>query len=505
MTQFLDEFIAIQRQQRPEACAFRFNNDEISYRQLTAASQRLAGHLNAMGIGPGSLVGVQMDKSLELPVVLFGILASGAGYVALDTLAPAERIAQIAGASALNTVFVSDRLLDPMRETLSGVRLVATGRAASGALTLANLMATEPLLVEGHVSRSPDDIAYVIFSSGSTGVPKGIVHTHRSAVSYASMSADLYGLTGSDRLANVTPLQFDMSTFEFFAGPSRGACTILVPEGVTRFPASLGKLLKEELPTTLYAVPFALIELVEKSGLKPGDIPSLRWIIHAGDVMAPSAFEATRAFFPDTRFSNSYGPAEVNQVTFHHYSDEPVNKNAPLPIGIACPHAQCQVDSQTGELLVATSARMRGYLNDPALTQKCLVDLAASDGNIQTFFRTGDVVKENDRGTLTYIGRMDRQVKVRGFRVSLEEVEQAVSSHKEIAEAAAVLAEDGKCIRAFARFSTGNSISEGYLLRQLRSKLPAYAIPASVQFIHDFPRTSSDKIDRNALKKGLSA
>ncbi len=454
----------------------------------------LAGHLAACGIGPGDLVGVHLHKGLELPLAVYGILAAGAGYVPLDPQAPPARLADVARSCELKTIIISPTLvrnLPALQEALPNLAPLITG---SPAWTDALAHAPAP----AHPGHGPDDIAYILFTSGSTGTPKGIVHTHGSATAWINMAADALDLGPQDRMPNVTPLHFDMSTMELFVGPSRGAMMILVAEPVMLMPASLSQLLEDERATTLYTVPFALAQLLSHGALAQRDLSNLRWLIHAGDAIQPATIAGLKPFLPRARFSNMYGPSEVNVVTFHHY-DDPGAADEPIPIGTPAPHTDVRIEPETGELLCATSAMMQGYWKDPERTAQSCVTLPDASGALRRYYRTGDIVTKDDRGLLIYHGRADRQVKVRGFRVELDEIELVLTSQTQVQAAAAVLSPCQEQIEAFVLAEPGAALDIEDLRDACRKRLSPYAVPAQVHLSNEFPRTSTGKIDRRRL------
>ena len=330
----LDHLIARQAERSPDAQAFRFGQQALTYRELDQAAACLAGWLQSNGIGPGDRVGIWMNRSLNLPVAVFGVLKSGAAYVPIDPAAPSARVTAILDTCGADVMIADDTVpsaafgerlrlvLGPDPRTLPGTRTVPFTQA---------LMHAPAVEV---TDRGPDDPSYILFTSGSTGRPKGFEHTHASALAYAEMAAEIYGLTADDRMGNHSPLHFDMSTFEYFAGPSRGAFTVLIPEPYTKMPASLSQLMADERLTVWYSVPFALLQLLEAGALDQRDLSALRWIVTGGEVMSPKHLRRLKEFLPQVRFSNSYGPAETNQITYHHF-DAPDAK-VPLPSRWGC-------------------------------------------------------------------------------------------------------------------------------------------------------------------------
>jgi amino acid adenylation domain-containing protein len=354
--------------------------------------------------------------------------------------------------------------------------------------------------------REDTDISYIIFTSGSTGAPKGISHTHQTALAYVRMSAALYGVTAEDRLSNHSPLHFDMSTFDMFTGAYAGATTVIIPEPHMKLPASLAKLISDEALTIWYSVPSAIIQLVERGVLEDHDIASLRWVIFGGEPMLPNRLKEFTAHAPNATYSNNYGPAETNQCMVRNFAPNELDGTSPIPIGQACEHATLLIldngePAETGELYVASTAQMQGYWNDPVRNGAVFHDLTSADGKRRRFYATGDIVRPDASGDLHFVGRVDRQVKLRGFRIELDEVELTLAKHASLSEVAAVLPKGAPHLVAFATLRPGAETTEADLLGFARAALPPYAVPGRIEILPSFPRTGTGKIDRKTLAK----
>lgn len=497
--------------------AFRFGDDELSYGALAVRANQLANALRADGVRRGDLVGVLMGKGLENAVAVYGIMAAGAAYVPLDPAAPVAALERVAAGCDLRHL-----VIDAERRSRAAKLLASTTRpgfvygiddidldsvAARSWDHVARHEATDPGL-----DLSPRDRAYLIFTSGSTGTPKGIVHTHGSGVAYAEMAARLYGLTAEDRLSNFPPLHFDQSTFDFFSGPLVGATTVIIGPEHQLVPASLSQLIERERLTIWYSVPLALVQLVLYGVLDERDCSSLRWVVYGGEPFPLKHLKALMDRWPQARFSNCYGPAETNQCTYHHLeplTDAMVSADAGVPIGTACPGADLLVvdddDSpvavgETGQLLVNSPTMMQGYWGREDLNDRIFFH-PAGVGDRRRYYRTGDLVRENTHRQLEFLGRGDRQIKTRGFRVELDEVEAVLSTHEAIEEAAVttVQAEDGVAIAAHVSLRPDTEVDTLGLQRHVSARLPRYAVPSAITFVEDFPRTTSGKIDYRAL------
>ena len=355
------------------------------------------------------------------------------------------------------------------------------------------------------------DLAYIMYTSGSTGHPKGLMHTHSSGSSYALYSGNCYNVQASDRLGNHSQLHFDMSTFEYFTGPSRGATTVIVPDEATLFPVRLAELVERERLTFWYSVPLALVQMLLHGELLRRDFSPLRWVLFGGEPFPPKYLHQLMEALPQARFSNVYGPAEVNQCTFYHVPRSGIPDDRPVPLGQVWDGAEGRIldtedrpvkPGETGELMIRSSTMMEGYWGNRELTERSLYSEEPFPGFTRRFYRTGDLVSTDENGVLHFHGRKDRQVKIRGYRVELDEVENIAGSLEAVREAAVVLVEepDGrKELLVAALLKDGCVLTESDMKKQLAERLSSYAVPGRVCFPDVLPRTTSGKIDRRRL------
>ncbi len=495
MDRYLDTHLDHRAHLTPGKDAFVIGQERLSYADLATKSDRLSRQLSHLGVGPGSRVGIFMDKCLDMPVAVYGILKSGAAYVPLDAAAPSARTAGIVEDCSISVIVTQASKAARLEEVVSKTTCLGQIIGADVEGADCTSIDTDAPAPERAPERTPDDHAYILFTSGSTGAPKGMVHTHASGLAYMDMTVALFGLTDQDRMANQSPLHFDMAMLEFFSGISVGATVVMIPEVLTKLPASLSQLMEDAQVTTWYSVPFALIQLAEYGVIDQRDLTRLRWVIFGGAPMSNRHLRQLQTLLPGARFSNSYGPAEANQVTFHHLAPAPHSLHDPVPIGQPCDHTQIKI-TETGELLIASTAMMEGYWNRDDLNADAFVHL---DG--QRYYRTGDVVRQAPDGSLQYLGRQDRQVKIRGFRIELDEVELALSTHPALFEVAVQVAKDGLTLEAFVTCVAGQTTTPEDLSAHLRDLLPAPYIPSKIEILDAFERTATGKINREALRK----
>ena len=502
--------------ERPAHPAFRSGGRSLSYRELADRTNRLAHLLRDHGVGRGDRVGVYLPRGLEAAVAVHGILKAGAAYVPLDPEAPVARTRRLVadcGISVLCTAPALRRNMDALLAAPTSLTcLVGIARDAMGALPWDAL--------DGYPTTPPalrllgDDLAYVMYTSGSTGAPKGIMHTHRSGLAYARLSKELYGVTADDVIGNHCALHYDISTFGYFTGPLAGATTVIVTDAHTKFPVSLLQLIEREAITIWYSVPLALLQLLRAPTFADSNLGALRWILFGGEVLAPRHLRALMRQAPRARASNVYGPAEVNQCTYYHL-DAPPADDEPLPLGYVwgdTEHLILNADDTptprggTGELLIRSATRMRGYWGRPDLTARGFYHRERVPGLRETFYRTGDLVRLGDDGLLYFAGRKDRQVKVRGHRVELEEVEAALTALPGVAEAAVYLhtPPDGEnSVAALVVPEAGSPADAAAWSAALARQLPTHAVPAAYDLVTSLPRSDAGKIDRLAIRAAV--
>ena len=502
----------------PDSEAVCCGDGSMTYGQLSERSSQLAQVLREQGVRRSDRVAIHAEKGLVSAVALHGIMKAGAAYVPLDPFAPPSRLELILRDCEIRHLVSEPSKTDTIVEfASSGVPVqgvVGTEARAGAGFETATWEDVEsaPGLSE-NLGTTEQDLSYVLYTSGSTGVPKGVMHTHRSALSYAEIAALTYGIRREDRLSNHAPLHFDLSTLDFFSAAVAGATTVVIPEAYTRFPASLSQIIQDQRLTVLFAVPLALTQLLLHGALDKRDLSSLRWVLFGGEPFPTKHLRSLMHALPRARFSNIYGPTEVNGVTYWIVPPLPEDSDEPIPIGrpygnvetlIVNEEDQPVAPGEAGELLVRTPTMMLGYWGRLDLNARAFYRRPAFQIYEQPFHRTGDLVRERSDGALMFLGRKDRQIKTRGYRVELDEVEAALSSHEAV-ETAAVFpvpdAEGSQTIQAAVTLRTPHSVTPLDLVEHAAEVLPRYALPEQVVILKQLPRTSTGKIDRLVLRK----
>lgn len=516
-TFLLHQLLARTAERHPDRAAVVLDTRALTYGELDALSGRLATVLAEEGVRPGDRVGLLLPKSPESVAAIFAILKAGAAYVPLDPQAPPLRNGRIlagCGAAALVAATSLARPLAAVPEVGAGLRcaLLAGGLPPEPLPWRAvpwEAAATAPAARGAEV---PDTWpAYLLHTSGSTGAPKGVTHSHLGALAFVDMAADFFAISAEDRLAAHAPLQFDLSVFDLFAAVRNGARVVLVPDHLGAFPARVAELVEAAKITVWSSVASAVALLSERGNLEARRLDAVRLVLFSGDVLPVRHLRRLRARLPNAGLYNVYGQTEANSSTFHRIGDVPPGDRWRIPIGRPFPNfevfaldeagARVERPGQIGELHVCGATLALGYWGDPARTAAAFVQSPLHPWPCRAY-RTGDLVTLDERGDLVFLGRRDRQVKSRGHRVQLDELEGVLSAHPAVRDAAAVDVPDeilGARVVAFVR--RAGDVSAPDLLEHCGRALPRYMIPERIVFLDELPRTSTGKIDRSALRR----
>ncbi|MEU9247353.1 amino acid adenylation domain-containing protein [Streptomyces sp. NPDC048385] len=487
----LPEFIAEQTRRTPHAPAVRFEDEELTYAELDRRANALALRLRGLGVGPDVVVGVHLYRSLDLMVGLLAVLKAGGAYLPLEPDHPVERLRAMVRASAAPVVLTGEE--PPGTFASDGCTEIHVGRDVAD---------TGP-----QQTALPGNLAYVIYTSGSTGIPKGVQIPHRGIVNRLLWMQGTYGLTARDRVLHKTPISFDVSVWELFWPLMNGACVVLAAPGRQRDPEYLAELTARTSVTVGHFVPVMLRALLDVPDV--GRLDSLRLIVCSGEELPADVARMCRRTL-DARLENLYGPTEASvDVTSWNCGDD--TGRARVPIGAPIANTQAYVldtglrpvpVGMPGELYLAGEGLARGYGGRAALTAERFV--ASPYGPSGTrMYRTGDRARWLPGGRLEFLGRVDHQVKVRGFRIEPGEIEQVLVRHEAVEQALVLVREDdggaGRLVAYVVAPPGCTAPSPAELQSLAGSLLPAYMVPSSVAVLDAFPVTGSGKIDRKAL------
>lgn len=496
----------------PEHPALSLQGTEMSYRELDSRSNQLARMLLQQGVHTGDRVGIFMHKSLELGVAIYAVVKAGCVFVPLDPFMPVDRLALILGDCGIEHIVSCDALAPALSEIHHDRELRIYGIEEETPFRQVSWPEIGKLPVESPNTVLIDqDLGYIMYTSGSTGVPKGMMHTHLGCLTYARWGAKHVRMESQDRVASHAPLHFDLSIFDFFSTAIAGATVVLVPETVVKFPASWTKLIESERISVVFTVPYTLMTMLTQGALEKRNLKSLRWILFGGEPYPPQQLRALMLTLPETRFTNVYGPAEAPCCTCHDVQIPEEFSEEPVSIGtVSANSTDIIVDTEgndcdvgvPGELCIRSTTLTRGYWKRPDLNAQVYLFRETHGPFPHVFFRTGDRVVREENGLLKFIGRIGRMVKTRGHRVELDEIEVILSSLDDVTEAASFTVPDGLgsvVVLAAVTLKDGATSDESSLLQFARSKLPPYAVPRRIYVLVSMPHTSTGKIDRREL------
>jgi len=483
----------------------------LTYRELNDRASRVAGFLASQGIRRGDRVGLLLPKDTAALTALFGTLKAGAAYVPVDWTGPAERVRSILADCDVRALFADGRRAD-LAADIETVILLGEDKgdgprgSVSGRFSWDKALEHEPLPADP-AARRPDDLAYILYTSGSTGIPKGVTLTHQNATSFVDWCSSVFTPSEDDLFSSHAPFHFDLSILDIYVPLKHGASVHLVPDELGKNPKDLARFIASRQLSVWYSTPAILGLLAEFGDLDRLDCSHLRLVLFAGEVFPVKQLRRLVSHWPWPAYYNLYGPTETNVCTYARIPTPiPEGRSEPYPIGWPCSHcAALVIDAEgrrveggdEGLLYISGPSVFIGYWNRLQETAAAFLD---RDG--ARWYNTGDVVKQQGDEGLLYLGRRDRMVKRRGYRIELGEVESCLYRHPAVSGAAAVpvqSAEAGVRIVAYLVAPAASRPSIVEMKTFCNQHLPSYMNPDVFVFVDALPRTSTNKVDYQDL------
>ena len=523
MILLLHEYLTRSTLKHPDRAAVRAGDRSIRYDELDARSNRLAHLLRKIGVERQDRACFILPRGIDAIVSVFGILKSDGVYVALNPRTPLERARHIlehceARALILDKATYPD--FSRLRGLVKGLSLIvlcrrsevdAAPQESAAMYFLDDLESSSDAPLE---SLNIDaDLAYILYTSGSTGLPKGVMISHGNVIDYAEWAVSYFKLSPEDRIANTSGVYFDLSVFDVYAGIASGSTIIIVPDAVLMFPRDLMDVIDREGVTVWNSVPSLMSYVSKMNVLKADRCGSLRQVLFCGEVMPTSTVVDWMRAFPGRGFFNLYGPTETTcESMVYPILETPGDPTIPLPIGKA--RANTEVFALTedlklaspgeeGELYIRGASVGLGYWRDPEKTAAAFVRSPLRPEGSERVYATGDVVKLRADGAYDFIGRKDFQIKYMGYRIELGDIESALASLDGVVESAVIAVPDdaAQTTKIVGFVFPSRVIGAEEIRERLKTALPPYMIPKEIRTVAGpLPRTPNGKIDRNLLK-----
>ena len=485
-----------------EDIAFKDAYGQISFKELRDKSRCAASQLiKKADTGRLRPIMVYLPKSINSIISFMGAMYSGSPYVPMDYNVPVARFA--ATAENLNPAAVITDEDGKERLTSAGINVniflfdeIINGETDDGR-------------IEQILKSSTDlDPAYIMYTSGSTGTPKGVTISHRAVLDYTKWLTDTFEIEKDSIIGMQSAFHFDNSVFDMFAALYIGCTTVIIPEVLFMYPQKLFDFMQEEKISIIFWVPTVMISVANSGILEEKKLDALKLILFAGEVMPIKQLNQWIQSYPQCKFVNMYGPTEATDIVLYYVVDRKFEPSETLPIGIPCANMkavilnekneQCKKGEQ-GELCISGSGIALGYWNSPEITSKAFIQNPLNTKYYEKLYRTGDLVYEAEDGNIMFLGRADSQIKLRGNRIELGDIEAAAAAVDGVKNACAMFNAEAEEIILF--LETDENIIQRKFNMELKKYIPAYMVPQKIISMPDFPHTPSGKIDRQKLKK----
>lgn len=485
----------------PNKVAIKTAEEEVTFEELNVGAKKIASSIIERNLGRNKPIPVFLPKSPESILSFLGAAYSGNFYVPIDVTLPAERIEKILSVLEPSVIISNRENCDKIKEIIHTEILLLEDCSSISVKEdkiqwiLGKMIDTDPL--------------YVLFTSGSTGMPKGVTISHRSVIDYIEWVTSFFSFNENNVLGNQAPFYFDNSILDIYTMLKVGATMVLIPENLFIFPRRLLQFMAENKINSIFWVPSALSVVAMHKNVDLSVRPALTKILFCGEVMPTKTLNFWRRFYPDAVFANLYGPTEITDVCSCYVVDREFADDEVLPIGFPCNNTDILVLNEEnreveigeiGELCVRGTCLSLGYYGDSEKTASAFVQNPLNDKYAEKIYKTGDLVKYNEREELIYVCRKDFQIKHMGHRIELGEIETAVDSLENVKQCVA-LYDEGK--KQICLFCSVNEMTEKELFGVLKKKLPQYMLPSKIKLMESLPLNANGKLDRKLLKTYL--
>ena len=521
MIRLLQDWVSAQAERRPDSVAVLLRNQTLTYAQLEQRANQLARLLKAAGCQRGDRVAFAIPKSPTAIVAIIGILKADCVHVPIDTASPAARIEKVLQSSQPRYLLATSASANLVRELMTSKQSpqLAVGWMDAGTAPKENLApifdgndldcySTDSVPSENGSA----DLAHILYTSGSTGDPKGVVITHANVIHFVEWATRYFGMGSTDRVSGHPPLHFDLATFDMFGAFSVGAQLHLVPPDLPPMPNEVAEFIRASELTQWFSVPSVLHFMAKFDVVKPNDFPYLKRLLWCGEVFPTPALRYWMKRLPAVTFTNLYGPTETTIASSYYTIPScPEDDAVLIPIGTACDGEELLVldeklrptpDGAVGDLYIGGVGLSPGYWRDPAKTAQAFLPYGA-DGS-ERIYKTGDLARIDAEGQVHFMGRCDSQIKSRGYRIELGEIETAMNTLEELQECAvvAVTTEGFEGTLICSAYVTRNPEVTVMTVRgRLNRLLPAYMIPSRWLRMDQLPKNANGKIDRRRIRE----
>lgn len=492
------EFIENSAKLYPDKTAFTDESRALSYKNLLCEAKAVGTVLLSLACR-NKPIAVYIDKSVDSLSAFFGVVYSGNFYVVIDTAMPVERINSIFNTLSPVAVVTDSKHIEKAKQISFDGEIFNFDEAVKTDIDNDALLAIRKKMID-------TDPLYALFTSGSTGVPKGTVVSHRNVIAYAEWVTEAFDITSETVFGSQTPFYFSMSVLDVYSTVKNGATLHIVPKKLFSFPLKLLEFVRDMHVNTIYWVPSAMAIVANWKALDYVELPELKKVLFAGEVMPTKQLNVWISHIPDAMFANLYGPTEVTDICTYYVVDRHFEDDEPLPIGNSCNNCDVMIitednrqaqPGEEGELCVRGSFLAMGYYNNPQKTSEVFVQNPLNTAYPEIIYKTGDLVKMNDRGEILYVTRKDFQIKHMGYRIELGEIEAAAGAIEKIKFSVCIYDEvKDKIVFIYE----GNGLDDKLIMDALAEKLPDYMRPNIIKRTKQMPFNQNGKIDRVWLK-----